>query len=208
MRIDTTVLQAAEMRKLDSPAQADVAFLRSWLEGDGEGDGFLDEDEAFTWTPPLDHDRRDAKMLERDFFTLHTRNTEQDIFSQKLSSTLLDWWIMLRPYGRRICCNLPGRRKPKDAAGKSSFPYSGPSKVLDLEKGVLHYSEARLYRFNNILVSVLSSALPVLAIVALYFIRDTGRRIGAMAGFTILFALALAIFTNARRLEIFASTAA
>lgn len=147
-------------------------------------------------------------MLERDFFTLHTRNAEQDIFSQKLSSTLLDWWTMLRSSAHRVRRSLFRRRKFKDGTGKSNQFYSGPSKVLDLEKGVLHYSEARLYRFNNILVSVISSALPVLAIVALYFVRDTGTRIGAMAGFTILFALALAIFTNARRLEIFASTAA
>jgi hypothetical protein len=35
-----------------------------------------------------------------------------------------------------------------------------------------------------------------------------GGRIGAMAGFTIAFALVLAVFTNARRLEIAASRAA
>lgn len=50
--------------------------------------------------------------------------------------------------------------------------------------------------------------MPVLSIVALYFIKTVGGRIGAMAGFTIVFAIVLATLTNARRLEIAASTAA
>jgi len=50
--------------------------------------------------------------------------------------------------------------------------------------------------------------MPILSIVALYFIKTEGGRIGAMAGFTILFALVLATCTNAGRLEIAASTAA
>ena len=50
--------------------------------------------------------------------------------------------------------------------------------------------------------------MPIVAIVALYFIDSVGGRIGTMAGFTTAFALVLATCTNARRLEIAASTAA
>jgi hypothetical protein len=58
----------------------------------------------------------------------------------------------------------------------------------------------------NILISVLGAVMLVLAIVALYSIKTDGGRLGAMAGFTIVFALMLAVFTNARRLETMAGT--
>ena len=72
----------------------------------------------------------------------------------------------------------------------------------------MHYDEETLLRINTIIVSVISSALPVLAIVVLYLINTTPGRIGAMVAFTVVFAFCLAAFTDARRLEIFASTSA
>jgi hypothetical protein len=71
-----------------------------------------------------------------------------------------------------------------------------------------HYSDNTLLKVNNIVVSVAGAAMPVLAIVALYFVKTEGGRLGAMAGFTIVFALVLAVCTDARRLEIAAATAA
>ncbi len=70
----------------------------------------------------------------------------------------------------------------------------------------MQYSNSALLRFNTILVTVVSSAIPVLAIVTLYFVQNTLDRIGVLVAFTIAFALALALFTNATRLEIFATT--
>lgn len=72
----------------------------------------------------------------------------------------------------------------------------------------MEYSDAYLLRINSVLVSVLSSLIPVMAIVALYFVHTTARRIGVTVAFTTIFAFVLAQFTNARRLEIFASTSA
>jgi hypothetical protein len=72
----------------------------------------------------------------------------------------------------------------------------------------MHYSQEGLLKFNNMLISVIGTAMPIVSIVALYFIKTEGGRISAMAGFTILFAFVLATCTNARRLEIAASTAA
>lgn len=70
----------------------------------------------------------------------------------------------------------------------------------------MYYDDDALLRLNTIIISVISSALPVISIVALYYIKTTIQRIGALVAFTVVFAFALATFTNARRLEIFATT--
>ena len=59
----------------------------------------------------------------------------------------------------------------------------------------------------NLLATVLSSVLPLIAIVILYRVKETQARIYIAVGITAGFALILALCTNARRVEIFASTA-
>lgn len=183
---------------MPSPEPADLRFLREWLGGIGEGDNFLHGNEEYTWNLPASSPPREHKFLEKDLMTIHSALEEQDIFSKILSSSLLDFWNWLRP------CTSPNDIS-QAPTGQQSMAFQ---KAIDPDSGILHYSEGRLLRFNNILISVLGAALPILAIVALYFIKTEGGRIGAMAGFTVVFALALAIFTNARRLEIAAATAA
>jgi hypothetical protein len=72
----------------------------------------------------------------------------------------------------------------------------------------VHYADARLNRVNKFLVTIIASILPIVAIIVLYAVKGTWRRIYVTIGFTTLFAISLAIFSSARRLEIFASTAA
>ena len=72
----------------------------------------------------------------------------------------------------------------------------------------MYYDDAKLLRLNVIIVSVISSALPVLAIVALYCLHTNAARIDAMVAFAVVFAFVLATFTSASMLEIFASTSA
>ena len=45
-------------------------------------------------------------------------------------------------------------------------------------------------------------------IVGLYFVRSSGTRLGMITAFIVVFALSMALFTNARRAETFAATAA
>ena len=189
----------AQVAGLPTPQEPDVEFLRDWLDGAGEGDSFLTNSgsEAFTWKLPRHSPKVEHRFLQRDFVTPHVTTAEQDTFSKVLSSTLLDVWIYLRSFTSGANFDIPSNQ------ARSNF-----HKTIDPESSILHYSEKSLLRFNNILISVIGAALPVGAIVGLYFIKSEGGRIGALAGFTVLFALALAIFTNARRLEIAASTAA
>ncbi|KAF2115037.1 hypothetical protein BDV96DRAFT_493735 [Lophiotrema nucula] len=85
---------------------------------------------------------------------------------------------------------------------------SNKNKSYDEESGAVHYSDARLNRANKFLITILASILPIVAIIVLFAVRGTWRRIYVSIGFTTLFAISLATFSSARRLEIFASTAA
>jgi uncharacterized membrane protein YhaH (DUF805 family) len=56
--------------------------------------------------------------------------------------------------------------------------------------------------------TVLAAILLLGAIVVLRRTHDANAQLGAIAAFTILFALSVGVLTNARRAEVFASTAA
>ena len=78
----------------------------------------------------------------------------------------------------------------------------------DEEKGILVYSDTNINRVNKLVSTTIASILPIVAIIVLYTVKTTWQRIYVMIGFTAGFALALASVTSARKLEIFASTAA
>ena len=79
---------------------------------------------------------------------------------------------------------------------------------LGAEAGAFAYSSKWLNGFGTFIATILSSMLPLLAVLVLYFVKETLQRIYVMLAFTLTFASSLAIFTSARRIEIFASTAA
>jgi len=60
----------------------------------------------------------------------------------------------------------------------------------------------------GILVTVVASLLPICSVVALFIVQSNGLRLGMIAIFSACFSLALALMTNARRIEVFAATAA
>lgn len=186
------------MERLSFPDPSNLRFLRQWLGRIGEGENFLDGSEMYTWDLPPSSSLRERKVLEKDLLTIHQPVEEQDMFSKIMSSSLLDCWTWVRS------CTSANRRNFHDRKSDGhSF-----RKSIDPGSGILHYSESSLLKINNIIISVVGAAMPIVAIVALYFIKTEGGRLGATAGFTVLFALVLAVCTNARRLEIAASTAA
>jgi len=77
--------------------------------------------------------------------------------------------------------------------------------------GIYHYDSSHLQYPVFVFSIVLSSLLPVAAIVALYLVDNMGRRLGILAGFTAAFSMLLALVTPeamTRKVEIFAATAA
>ncbi|KAL2221291.1 hypothetical protein M432DRAFT_266076 [Thermoascus aurantiacus ATCC 26904] len=119
-----------------------------------------------------------------DFITLCPREQQVDVFSSFLHGALLDVY-------HRI---LGHRRK------QSTSPFPGT--------GFRSYGECRLAAVSDGITVVISSLLPTLAILILYLVKPMYARMALIIGFTALFALALSIFTSARRVEIFSATAA
>ena len=86
----------------------------------------------------------------------------------------------------------------------------GSSTKGDPEAGpdIDNYKETTIQRYARYLVMILASLLPVVCIVVLHAVNSVGWRLGATAFFTAGFAAALVIFTSAKEVEVFASTAA
>jgi hypothetical protein len=74
------------------------------------------------------------------------------------------------------------------------------------ESSITQYSDGLINSAINVLGTVVSSLLPVLAIVVLYYVKDMLARLGCIAAFTGLFSLALGLMTQGSRVEIFAAT--
>jgi len=79
---------------------------------------------------------------------------------------------------------------------------------FDEEARYFEYKDKSVLRVANILSSVISSTLLVGAILGLYFVKSNLIRLGIVAAFTQLFSLVLILITNARKVEVFAATAA
>jgi len=70
------------------------------------------------------------------------------------------------------------------------------------------YSEDCVTQLVTFISVTIAAILLNGSIVGLYFARSSGTRLGMITAFTVLFALSMAFFTNARRAEAFAATAA
>ena len=73
---------------------------------------------------------------------------------------------------------------------------------------MVRYSDSKLLRLANLLGTALSSGLPIASIVALNYVDRTINRLIVVTMFTMMFSLILNLATSARRVEIFAATAA
>lgn len=58
------------------------------------------------------------------------------------------------------------------------------------------------------IIAALSAIFPTVVILGLYFVQSMIKRIGLVILFTSLFAITLALFTGAKKVEIFSATAA
>ncbi|THY73833.1 hypothetical protein D6C95_10124 [Aureobasidium pullulans] len=76
------------------------------------------------------------------------------------------------------------------------------------ELGLTHHSDTTYTKASRLISVLTSSLIPSLAILILYFIHNLLARIFVAMGLSFLFSVALALLTQARAAEIFASTAA
>lgn len=74
--------------------------------------------------------------------------------------------------------------------------------------GLIEYEETTLLRLTSLFSTALASLLPIVSIVVLYSVHSMKARLGVIAAFNVLISLCLAIFTTAKRTDIFAVAAA
>lgn len=77
-----------------------------------------------------------------------------------------------------------------------------------MDGAIRQYEEKKIQRFTNVLTAALSASLPTIAILVLYFVEDMIHRIGLIIVFTTVFYVVFAMFTGAKKAEVFAATAA
>ncbi|MCJ1242533.1 hypothetical protein MMC14_010541 [Varicellaria rhodocarpa] len=78
----------------------------------------------------------------------------------------------------------------------------------DEESGLVHYNDATLLGIARILSILVSALLPSVSVVVLYFVDRLIDRLAVIMGFSVTFSVSLALFTSARRVDIFAASAA
>ena len=72
----------------------------------------------------------------------------------------------------------------------------------------VHYLEKRVEQVVAIINIIAAALLLIGAIISLYYVQKPAARVGIITLFTVLFAVSIALFTNAKRAEVFAATAA
>ena len=82
------------------------------------------------------------------------------------------------------------------------------SKTTKISDDTEHIKESHVSQVAALISIIIAAILLLGAIVSLRLIKQEDAQLGAIAMFTIFFAGSVGILTNARRAEIFASTAA
>ena len=125
-----------------------------------------------------------TEQNDSDLVAMSTGLGEHDVFEAWLAN------VFLRVFHRYIGQWIYTKKQP------------------DEEACFTQYRDSRVTICLKILVTLLSSIMPVMSTLALYLVKGMALRFILVAIFVTLFCFALAIFTNARRVEIFAASAA
>ncbi|KAK8012343.1 hypothetical protein PG991_009718 [Apiospora marii] len=129
-----------------------------------------------------------------DLVLLDGKEEENDILST---------WLV-EPFFRVVHCLCKRHKKTLPRDLESAPPVAGD----DNDFGV-HLYAANHYDFvNRIVGALVGSATPLASMVILYSVRSDNAKIGLVCVFTLLFCLALSTLSKARRIEVFAATAA
>ncbi|KAH7118967.1 hypothetical protein B0J11DRAFT_81939 [Dendryphion nanum] len=74
--------------------------------------------------------------------------------------------------------------------------------------GVVSVEDSSIFRFTSWTTSIVASLVPIASILVLYTVSSMKARLGIIAAFNLLISFCVATFTNAKRSEVFAVTAA
>lgn len=128
-----------------------------------------------------------SEKNETDLTSLTDLYPKMDVCSRWIHSHLLRWYH-----------NILGHRlhEPISLA------------EMSVQTPITNYSDRKLIATVNAISTILSSLLPAISILALYFIHDQLARMAAVVAFCLLFSVVLTLVTNSGRVDCFAATAA
>jgi hypothetical protein len=79
---------------------------------------------------------------------------------------------------------------------------------VDFGAGLYEYNDSILRTIARFVATTVATILPLLSVVVLYVIKANVLRLGVIIILSAFFSLALAVMTNARKIELFAATSA
>ncbi|KAH9825923.1 Phosphatidylinositol N-acetylglucosaminyltransferase subunit gpi15 [Teratosphaeria destructans] len=144
----------------------------------------------------------DRMPVQADLVTLNPEFREQDLFTKFFISTLITWWHCLYSLFKVPFTLLP----PTCEDDEADLNLKKPHPTADFDEQI--YSSKAINRAMGAVVMIAASALPTCSIVALYFIDSPIGRLIFIICFSVVFAAALAVFTQSRRVEIFGASLA
>ncbi len=123
---------------------------------------------------------------------------------------VLERWLYWL-FGYKVCLfhSIPqGLPDPRDAHLLTPTPSMQGSEMNGENGNMTRYSDGKIRNFVRICAVVVSSLLPILSIVGLYFIKEELVRLGVIVIFCFVCSATMAVLTNAKNIEIIAATAA
>ncbi|ORY12786.1 hypothetical protein BCR34DRAFT_587055 [Clohesyomyces aquaticus] len=119
-----------------------------------------------------------------DLISVRASGSDDDVFTSFLNGSLLS--LYHRIWGERHGRNQSGL----------------------LGTNIRRYNDSHIFKLSKIISTTLSSLLPTLAILVLFFVKRMLLRIGLVIVFTAIFSFTLSVTTEARKVDIFSATAA
>jgi len=135
-----------------------------------------------------------------------TNNVEREIWHSQQPERVSDLLTMSKveaekdPFSRWLKDNFVGYFH-NTIGRRFTTPY-------DEESGLYHYRDSNLKVISHLVGVILASLIPAASIFTLYYVTHMVARLGIILAFSALFSICLALFTTARRVEIFGATAA
>ncbi|KAM7207231.1 hypothetical protein V8F20_002497 [Naviculisporaceae sp. PSN 640] len=171
------LLQVSQLSQAPDPPKNQLLELQDFLCSPSGGRNFLKGSEAFTW----------KESEPTAYLSVNRAHVENDPFT-----SFMTYRVALLFH--RLC---GGRGTKSRKIGK----------LVDEEAQLRLYSDSTLEKTSHIISVIISSTLPVLTIFVLNSLESTEKRLGLTVLFTAVFGILLAIFSTAKRAEIFAATA-
>ena len=180
------------MSELASPRSRDLVALQDWLRRPTLGGVYLTGRDRNIWAEGTD-------------LMLLAKQAPSNYFTRWISDSLAP---MYHHTAMSIQTQLV--RIKYNASPKGVFVTNveqRKSSVQD-DSGIAQYSEAGIATAARMVGAVLASLLPILAIVVLYLVDNTGARLGLVAVFSAIFSTTLWFLNDGKLIEVFSATSA